>query len=102
MYGTITMKARPLYLLPHLQHLSNGLKSQCDVHCWNVGVDIMAYRDGRDSIGFHADNDQGEELLLTVLVTSPPKPRRVVFKRMPKMAKRESTFAMAMRKLNFF
>lgn len=83
-YGTITMKARPLCLLPHLENLSTELKHHCDVGCWNVGVDVVAYRDGRDSIGFHADNDQGEELILTALVTSPPKPRRVVFKRMPK------------------
>lgn len=81
-YGTITMKARPLSLLPHLEHLSYGLNLLCRVPCWNVGVDVVAYRDGRDSIGFHADNDQGEELILTVLVTSSPKPRRVVFKRM--------------------
>ena len=30
----------------------------------------VLYRDGRDRIGYHADNDQGEELILTVLVSS--------------------------------
>lgn len=86
-YGRITMKARPLHLLPHLQEFSLWLKGMFGVPCWNIGVDVVSYRDGRDSIGFHADNDQEEELIVTVLITSPPKPRRVIFKRMPEAEK---------------
>jgi alkylated DNA repair dioxygenase AlkB len=88
-YGQITMKARPLHLLPHLQDLSDWLKVHCGVPCWNIGVDVVSYRDGRDSIGFHADNDQEEEHIVTVIVTSPPKPRQIVFKRMPDAAKKK-------------
>ena len=31
----------------------------------------VLYRDGRDAIGYHADDDQGEDLILSVLVASP-------------------------------
>ena len=30
---------------------------------WNVGVDVVCYRDGRDSCGWHADDTQGETLV---------------------------------------
>jgi alkylated DNA repair dioxygenase AlkB len=45
---------------------------------WNIGVNPVLYRDGRDHMGFHADNDQGEELILSVLVSSPENATRRV------------------------
>ena len=44
----------------------------------------MAYRDGRDSIGFHANDDQGEELIFTALFSHPAKHRHMVFKCKPR------------------
>ena len=38
----------------------------------------VLYRDGRDKMGYHADDDQGEEIILTVLVSSPVGARRKV------------------------
>ena len=83
-YGRITMKARPLSNLPHVQEVSEKLKSISDVISWNIGVDIVAYRDGHDSIGFHADDDQGEQLIFTALFNHPAKHRRVLFKCKPR------------------
>jgi hypothetical protein len=82
-YGQITMKARPLHLLPHLKRFSDRLKDKFQLPFWNVGVNVICYRDGHDSMGFHADNDQEEKLIVTVIVSSPPKPRQVLIKRMP-------------------
>jgi len=87
-YGSIRMKGRPLSLLPHVQQLAKDMEAtlMCDYlseniadesmvefgACfWNVGVNPVLYRDGRDRIGFHADDDQGEQLILSALVSSP-------------------------------
>jgi hypothetical protein len=45
---------------------------------WNIGVNPVLYRNGRDKMGYHADNDQGEELIMTVLVSSPANATRHV------------------------
>jgi 2OG-Fe(II) oxygenase superfamily len=79
-YGNITMKARPFSHLIHLQQVSNKLKTIAKVKGWNIGTEVVAYRDGRDSIGFHADDDQGEKLIFTAPLFDPSKARRVVFK----------------------
>jgi len=80
-YGSIRMKARPLHHLPQVEQLSGGVATMLGEapkprlrgsSCfWNVGVNPVLYRDGRDRIGFHADDDQNEELILTALVSSP-------------------------------
>ena len=47
---------------------------------WNIGVNPVLYRDGKDKMGYHADDDQGETKILTVVVESPSSPRRVRIK----------------------
>ena len=47
---------------------------------WDVGVNPVLYRDGDDGIGMHADDDQGEKLILTVNVKSPKTTRHVVIR----------------------
>ena len=37
---------------------------------WSIGVDLIVYRDGRDSIGWHADDTQAETCVLAVVVES--------------------------------
>jgi alkylated DNA repair dioxygenase AlkB len=82
-YGGIRMKSRPLHEMPEILELSADVQSLYHDHpaaavavasegCfWNVGVNPVLYRDGRDRMGYHADDDQEEELILTVLVNSP-------------------------------
>jgi len=82
-YGTITMKAKPLCMLPLLENLAKEMQNVCHVDSWNVGVNPVFYRDARDHIGLHADNDQGEDKIMTVLVKSPDTPRRVVIQTAP-------------------
>ena len=68
------MKARPLSKLPKLQRLSkelatlrklplSGDKSATEKEGtkegkWNIGIHPVMYRDNRDSMGDHADDDQ--------------------------------------------
>ena len=82
-YGTITMKAKPLSMLPRLHKLAKDMATLCNVDTWNVGVNPVYYRDSRDYIGLHADNDQGEDKIMTILVKSPTPPRRVVIQTSP-------------------
>ena len=35
---------------------------------WNVGMDMIVYRDGQDSCGWHADDTQNERLVVAVVV----------------------------------
>ncbi|GMH99295.1 hypothetical protein TrST_g3156 [Triparma strigata] len=35
---------------------------------WNIGVDLIVYRDGNDSMGFHSDDNQGETSVLALVV----------------------------------
>lgn len=76
-YGSLRMKSRPLHSMLEIQELSIRMQNMCQDRravkgsFWNIGVNPVLYRDGRDRIGYHADNDQGEELILTVLVSSP-------------------------------
>jgi alkylated DNA repair dioxygenase AlkB len=37
---------------------------------WNIRVNVVCYRDGRDHIGLHADNDQGENMIFTIIAQS--------------------------------
>lgn len=76
-YGSITMKARPVSALPALKILSQSMQQICQVPNWNIGINPVYYRDGNDYMGFHADDDQGEQCIMAVLTSSPPQPRRI-------------------------
>jgi hypothetical protein len=94
-YGSARMKAYPLSRVPRIQDLYHQVAAYCIktfgcngefdglteeeiAHIFDVGVDAIIYRDGWDAIGFHADNDQWETLILTLVVDCPGGPRRIV------------------------
>jgi hypothetical protein len=82
-YGQVRMKSLPLPIMKEVNKLADRLERKyrsllrrngviVGEGCfWNIGVDCIIYRDGRDSMGDHADDSQGEELIVTVLVSSP-------------------------------
>jgi hypothetical protein len=37
---------------------------------FNIGVDALCYRNGKDHIGFHADDTQGEDIVVSLTVES--------------------------------
>lgn len=92
-YAQIRMKARPLGLLPKLEALSKEIGQIRDVPHWDIGVHAVLYRDMKDSMGDHADDDQGETRIFCVLVETPPTPRVVrvnVFRKLTQTTKKDS------------
>jgi hypothetical protein len=82
-YGSVRMKACPLQGLPKLCRLSKIVGKRAGVESWNIGVNPVFYRDGKDRIGAHADDDQGESCILSVIVASPIPLRRLLIQPKP-------------------
>jgi alkylated DNA repair dioxygenase AlkB len=64
-YRSTRMKAISYKGFPSLKRVSKQTAKHCSVPYWNIGVNAVCYRDGNDSIGYHADNDQGEDTILS-------------------------------------
>jgi len=80
-YHGIRMKAKPLSKLPKIYQLSQKLAEQLGIeHGWNIGADLLAYRDGNDSINWHADDTQQESIVLTLVVAAEGATRTVCVK----------------------
>jgi alkylated DNA repair dioxygenase AlkB len=77
-YAGVKMKARPLKILPELEQLSQRLATVSGINKWTIGVNPVLYRDCRDKMGSHADDDQGEQVILCLIVSSPQEARRVI------------------------
>jgi len=73
------MKALPIGLVPEIESYACELARyyRLPQNQWDIGVDLIVYKDGEDSIGWHADNTQGESVVLCVVVDSPGAPRPV-------------------------
>ena len=67
------MKSYPLNLVPEIEECAAELASHYNLPNgeWNIGVDAIIYRDGSDGMGWHADDTQGESVVLCVVVESP-------------------------------
>ena len=72
-YSTVKMKARPLSVLPKVQKLSKYVANICKIknNEWTIGVNPIIYRSGNDRMGDHADDDQGEKVILALVVNTP-------------------------------
>lgn len=79
-YARTSMKGHSLSRFPMVKELAGHMRQVCGIDSWNIGMNPVLYRDGNDHMGFHSDNDQGEETILSVLVESPPRPRRLIIK----------------------
>lgn len=88
-YHTVHMKALPLADVPPVEKLAKRLGGVFETsnHDWNIGVDVIVYRDENDSIGWHADDTQSEDIVVSVVVETDE--RRIVRIR-PKKRKKES------------
>lgn len=58
-YHGICMKAYPLDQVPEVERLAERLAKLHGINEWNTGVDMIAYKDGEDRMGWHADDTQG-------------------------------------------
>ena len=69
-YHGTKMKPFPLSFIPEVEKLTTDIESYMAIE-WNIGVHVIMYRDGTDKMGWHADDTQGESLILTVVLESP-------------------------------
>jgi hypothetical protein len=67
-YNSTKMKAFPLVEVPRVQRLARCLAQEHLIDDWNIGVDLLIYRSGDDSIGWHEDDTQGESIVLCAVV----------------------------------
>jgi alkylated DNA repair dioxygenase AlkB len=66
-YRSTRMKAISYNGFPELERVAKQTAEHCSVPYWNIGVNAVCYRDGNDSMGYHTDNDQGEDTILSEL-----------------------------------
>jgi hypothetical protein len=80
-YGTVNMQAHPLNDMNHLAELSSRLARRFKLPSneWNIGLDLLIYRDGKDSIHWHADDTQGEDIIMCLTIETPKDVRTVCF-----------------------
>lgn len=78
-YHQTKMKSISLSKMPEIEKLHDDLAKWYnlkDGH-WNLGLDLIHYRNGNDSIGFHADDTQGETIILCLIIDSNNERRRI-------------------------
>ena len=90
-YHGIRMRALPIKIAPPVESFAAKLAAKFNLpnNLWSIGVDLMTYRGGKDRIGWHADDNQGEEMIVTVVVETDPK-RIVKIRPKKKKCKHES------------
>ena len=70
-YHGVNMKSLPLRHFPAVHSLATSYaNSLYGLPNWSIGVDLVCYRDGLDSIGWHADDTARETTVLCVVVES--------------------------------
>lgn len=80
-YGRVTIASQPLQSLTVISKLAAKLAQRFHLPNdeWNIGCHLIIYRDYKDSINWHADDTQGEDLVLSVTVEAPSDPRTICF-----------------------
>jgi alkylated DNA repair dioxygenase AlkB len=79
-YHTVSMKPFPLSSQPVIESLASDLASYHELpnNSWNIGCNAVVYSDGRQSIGWHADDTQGEDIVHTYVAEAPADTHRSV------------------------
>jgi alkylated DNA repair dioxygenase AlkB len=79
-YGRVKMASHPLESLPVISGVAEGLASKFGLlnDHWNIGCHLLLYRDGKDSIHWHADDTQGEDVVLSLTVDGPVADARTI------------------------
>lgn len=76
-YHDVTLKGEPLESEPEIAHLASDLATEFGLPFWNTGVNMVVYRDGKDGINWHSDDNQGEAIVLCVVIDSPGGARKI-------------------------
>jgi len=81
-YRGVSMKAKPLSHDPPIEKLTRDLAElyRLPDKEWNIGTQLVYYRDGNDHTTWHADDTQGEALVLCIVVESQAYARPILVK----------------------
>lgn len=81
-YKGVSMKAKPLSEEPQVEKLHNDLAElyRLPNKQWNIGANLLYYRDGDDHTTWHSDDTQGEALILCIVVDSQSHARPILVK----------------------
>ncbi len=77
------MRSHPISAIPPMEHLHRLAGALYGLD-FNIGIDVLIYRNGLDSCGWHSDDTQGERCVACVVLES-AMPRLVKFR--PKVMK---------------
>ena len=71
-YHGVRMRSLPLAEVPEFEEAAGKYAGMFGLpeNRFNIGVDLICYRDGRDSIGWHSDDTHDETVVLCVVVES--------------------------------
>ncbi len=71
-YDGITMMAQPLSQVEQVEQLTRDLAElyRLPGKEWNIGTNLVGYRTGEDHMAWHSNCDQGEVLILCIVVES--------------------------------
>ncbi len=71
-YDGITMMAQPLSQVEQVEQLTRDLAElyRLPEKEWNIGTNLVGYRTGEDHMAWHSNCDQGEVLILCIVVES--------------------------------
>lgn len=86
-YRYAHMMGWPMSLFEGAEEFADDMAKVCGIDHWNIGASIVYYRDGNDSMGYHADDDQGEEIICSCLLATPPASRIIKIRVSPKLDK---------------
>lgn len=82
-YHNTTLKGHPIEDSPEISKLADRLATLFEIPhgFWNIGVDVLVYRDGQDCIKWHSDDTQGEDVVFSLVVEdSIENPRPIKFR----------------------
>ncbi len=79
----ISVRSHPISAVPPMVHLHRWAGALYGFD-FNIGIDVLIYRNGLDSCGWHSDDTQGEKCVVCVVLESEI-PRLVKFR--PKVMK---------------
>jgi hypothetical protein len=80
-YGNVKMGSNPLDPIPFITKVGARLAAKFELPSkeWNIGYHLVMFCNGKDSINWHADDTQGEDVVLSLTVDGPEDPRTICF-----------------------
>lgn len=80
-YHTVSMQPEPLSSVPIIESLATDLAAyhRLPHNSWNIGCNAVVYSDGTQNIGWHADDTQAEDTVLTYVPEAPDDVSRPVY-----------------------